>query len=134
MAIDFQFESLSIHDTDHPVLHLLASGHIKNEDWINSFNSAIEKCEGQLPSAILIDTTNATDLIGLDGFRQIATSISASGVSSLYIALVTTDPLDKHRRAVVENIAKDSGIKLASRLFNDLKYAKHWLAEQIGSE
>ena len=130
MAIKFNLETLFDRGTAISIISLKASGEVHNDDWVNSVHSAIESCEGHPPSRFLIDNTNALDLIGLEGFKGVIHSITEARLSSVRFAVISNDPLDSYRGAVLASYAKDNEISFEIELFHDSESAKSWLIDQ----
>ena len=130
MPVEFKLETMFDRGTAIPVISLIADGEVRNDDWVNGVRSAIESCEGHPPSRFLIDNTNALDLIGLEGFKGVVHIITEAGLSSVRFAVVTHDPLDSHRAAVLKSFARDEKISIKTKLFQDPKTAKSWLVVQ----
>ncbi len=131
MAIKYKLETLFDRGTVIPIISLNASGEVHNDDWINSVQSAIECCEGHPPSRFLIDNTNAVDLIGLEGYKGVIDLITEAGLSSIRFAVISKDPLDSYRGAVMASYAKDKEISLEIEIFNNSEDAKSWLIDQL---
>ncbi len=131
MPVEFKLETMFDRGTAIPVISLIADGEVRNDDWVNGVRSAIESCEGHPPSRFLIDNTNALDLIGLEGFKGVVHIITEAGLSSVRFAVVTHDPIDSHRSAVMESFAMDEEISIKTMLFLDPETAKSWLIDQM---
>ena len=127
MAIKYRLETLFDRGTVIPIISLNASGEVHNDDWINSIQSAIECCEGHPPSRFLIDNTNAVDLIGLEGYKGVIDLITEAAILSVRFAVISKDPLDSHRSAVMASYAKDKEISFEIKRFHSSEDAKRWL-------